>query len=53
MYGQEFELISDPRFIGNNIVVVDAIEQKSRSQTRVSIPRPIVNMIEKELRLAA
>jgi hypothetical protein len=44
LYGEEFELLSDPIVMGDNLVVVDAIEKKSRRMRRVRIPLPIVNM---------
>jgi len=44
MYGEEFELISDPITIGDHLFVVDAIERKSKSLRRVRIPLPIINM---------
>ena len=53
MYGQQFELISDPITVGEHLVVVDAIEMKSGSARRVCIPLPIVNMLQKEQLAAA
>ena len=44
LYGQEFELLSDPLIIGNDLVFVDAIEKKSRQARRVRIPLTIVRM---------
>ena len=52
MYGEEFELVSDPITIGEHLVVVDALERKSGSLRRVRIPLPIVNRIRQELRVA-
>lgn len=52
MYGEEFDLISDPITIGDHLYVVDAIERKSKSLRRVRIPLPIVNMIQRDLRVA-
>lgn len=52
MYGQEFELISDPISISDQLIVVDAIERRSGSLRRVCIPLPIVQMIKHE-RVAA
>ena len=48
LYGQEFDLISDPFIVGNDLVFVDAIERKSRLQRRVRIPLPIVHMASGE-----
>ena len=44
LYGEEFELVSDPFIVGHDVVFVDAIERKSRMQRRVRIPLPIVHM---------
>jgi hypothetical protein len=44
LYGEEFELLSDPFIIGNDVVFVDVIERKSRLQRRVRIPLPIIHM---------
>jgi hypothetical protein len=52
MYGQEFELISDPITIADHWFSVDAIERKSRSVQRGCIPLPIINMIRQDLRVA-
>jgi hypothetical protein len=52
MYGEEFELISDPITISDRLFVVDAIERKSRSLRRVCIPLPIINMLRRETRAA-
>lgn len=49
MYGQEFDLISDPITIGEHLYVVDAIERKSKSLRRVRIPLPVINMARQEL----
>lgn len=48
LYGQEFDLISDPFIVENDVVFVDAIERKSRLQRRVRIPLPIVHMANSE-----
>src|SRR5919109_1900806 len=45
IYGEEFELVSDPIAISEHLFVVDAIERKSRSPRRVRIPLNIVNML--------
>jgi len=44
LYGEEFELLSDPVIVGNGLVFVDVVESKSRTQRRVRIPLPIINM---------
>lgn len=52
MYGEEFELISDPITISERLIVVDAIERDSREPRRVRIPLTIVNMLLQETRAA-
>ena len=52
MYGEEFDLISDPITIGDHLYVVDAIERKSKSFRRVCIPLPIINMARQDARAA-
>jgi hypothetical protein len=44
LYGEEFELHSEPIVMADNLVLVDAIEKKSGRLRRVRIPLPIVNM---------
>jgi hypothetical protein len=53
LYGEEFELLSDPLVMGDDLVFVDAIEKKSRQVRRIRIPLPIVNMASAERRAAA
>ena len=48
LYGEEFELLSEPIVMGDNLVLVDAIEKKSGQLRRIRIPRPIVNMAQGE-----
>jgi hypothetical protein len=52
LYGQEFELHSEPIVMADNLVLVDAIEKKSGQLRRVRIPLPIVNMANGERRAA-
>lgn len=52
LYGDEFELLSEPIVMGDNLVLVDAIEKKSGRLRRVRIPLPIVNMVNGERRAA-
>ena len=44
LYGEEFEVLGEPIVIGDDLVLVDAIEKKSGRLRRVRIPLPIVNM---------
>lgn len=52
MYGEQFEVISDPILLSEHLIVVDAIERKSGSVRRVSIPLPILNMVRQKLQAA-
>jgi hypothetical protein len=54
MYGEEFELTSDPIIARaeSESVYVEAIERRTGKTRRVSIPLPIVRMIFQE-RVAA
>jgi hypothetical protein len=52
MYGEEFDLISDPIIVQDQLVVVDGVERKSSSFRRIRIPLPIVRMISREIRAA-
>ena len=44
LYGDVFDLVSDPVRVGENFVFVDAVEQKSGRVRRVRIPPTIVQM---------
>jgi hypothetical protein len=44
LYGEVFEVVSEPIFMADNVVLVDATERKSGQPRRVRIPLPIVNM---------
>lgn len=44
LYGDVFELTSDPFSLGDNLVFVDAVERKSGRVRRVRIPLTIVQM---------
>jgi len=48
LYGQEFDLVSEPALMGENLVFVDAIERKSGRLRRVRIPPTIVNKVRGE-----
>jgi hypothetical protein len=52
LYGEIFELVSDPVEVGDNFVFVDGIEMKSGSLRRVRIPLPIVRIAKKALQAA-
>lgn len=44
LYGETFDVISDPVVVGENLVFVDALEQKSGHRRRVRIPLNVVHM---------
>ena len=44
LYGEVFDLVSDPVNVGDDFVFVDATEQKSGQLRRVRIPPTIVQM---------
>ncbi len=44
LYGEKFEVASDPIILGDDLVLVDAIEMKSGKVRRVRIPLPILRM---------
>ena len=52
LYGEEFDLVSDPVSVGENVVFVDALEQKSGQVRRVRIPPTIVQMARIKRRAA-
>ncbi|MBZ5600048.1 MAG: hypothetical protein LAN83_17195 [Acidobacteriia bacterium] len=52
LYGEVFDLVSDPVSVGENFVFVDALERKLGHVRRVSIPLTIVQMAKKDRRAA-
>jgi hypothetical protein len=44
LYGEVFDLVSDPVSVGERFVFVDAVERKSGQVRRVRIPSTIVQM---------
>jgi hypothetical protein len=52
LYGERFDLISDPFCVGDNSVLVDALEQRSGCTRRVRIPLNIVRAAEEQDRAA-
>ena len=44
LYGQVFDLLSDPVKVSENLVFVDALERESGQLRRVRIPRAIIQM---------
>jgi hypothetical protein len=52
LYGEVFDLVSDPVSVGDNFVFVDALERKSGNVRRVGIPLTIVHMAKQDRRAA-
>jgi hypothetical protein len=52
LYGEVFELVSDPVSVGENFVFVDALEQKSGQVKRVRVPPSIVQKARTKCRAA-
>lgn len=44
LYGETFDLISDPIVVDENLVFVDATEQRSGDRRRLRIPLNVVRM---------
>jgi hypothetical protein len=52
LYGEVFDLLSDPVRVAENFVFVDAVERKSGQVRRVRIPLTIVKMARIKRRAA-
>jgi hypothetical protein len=52
LYGLEFEFLSDPIVVEEDLILLDAVEKKSGQLRRVRIPLPIVKMARAERRAA-
>ena len=52
LYGERFDLLSDPVRVNDNFVFVDAMDQRSGRFTRVRIPRAIIQMARIKSRAA-
>lgn len=48
LYGYDFELLSAPIIVADNVVFVDATEKASGQKRRVRIPLPIVKLANRE-----
>jgi hypothetical protein len=44
LYGEEYQLLSDPIISSEDLVFIEVMEQKSHQQKRLRIPLPILNM---------
>ena len=53
LYGESFQLLSDPIVEGEKAVFVDGREMKSHQVKRLRIPLPIVMMAQKSVRSPA
>ena len=53
LYGQEFELVSDPIVVKDHLVFVDAIERSSGQLKRVRIPLNVLNMVAQDRKAVA
>ena len=52
LYGEVFDLVSDPVRVGETLVFIDGVERKSGHVRRVGIPRTIVNIAKQDRRAA-
>jgi hypothetical protein len=52
LYGDMFDLTSDPLVITDQLVVVDAIEQRTGQARRIRIPLNVLNIASQEPRVA-
>ena len=52
LYGEEFDLVSNPIKVHDDLLFVDGVERKSGKVRRIRIPLPIVQMIRRDLRAA-
>ena len=46
LYGEKFEVAGEPIVVTDDLVLVDAIEVKSRTMKRVRIPLPILKVAQ-------
>jgi hypothetical protein len=53
LYGQTFELVSDPFVVGEGVIFLDGLEQRSGHVRRIRVPLPIVAMAKREVLKAA
>ena len=52
LYGKEFQIVSDPIVVSENVVFVDAIEKTSDRPRRVRVPSTIINMLRADQKVA-
>ena len=53
LYGQIFELVSDPFVVAKDVILLDGVEKKSGQIRRVRVPLPVVQMAKAEIAKAA
>ena len=49
LYGDKYDITSDPVVIADHLVVIDAIEQRTGRARRVRIPLTVLNLAEEKL----
>lgn len=52
LYGEIFDVVSDPISVGDNLVFVEAVEKKSGQPRRVRIPLPVIHMAKRDRKAA-
>jgi hypothetical protein len=52
LYGEEFQLTSDPFIVEHDVIFIDAVERKTQQQRRIRIPLSIVKIASEEGRAA-
>ncbi len=52
LYGQEFQLTSEPVTVRDDVVFVDGIESRSGQVQRIRIPLPTIRMLHRDLNVA-
>jgi len=48
IYGEEFDLISDPVTVHEQMIFVEGVERRSGETRRIRIPLPILRMVHRE-----
>jgi hypothetical protein len=52
LYGEEFDLVSNPITIQDELFFVDGVERKSGKRRRIRIPLTVIQMIRRDVRAA-
>lgn len=53
LYGQVFELVTDPFVMGDGVIFLYGLEKNSGRATQVRVPLPVVQMARNETLKAA